>query len=202
MALEPTIVVAEEEANPELVDMTRRFWGSLLFAVPVLVLAMAPMIGLPVDRLMSAGLRHWLELLLATPVVIWGAKPFFERAWASVINRSPNMFTLIAMGVTAAYGFSVVAVVAPGVFPDALRQADGSIGVYFESAAVIVVLVLMGQVLNCGLAEQPPTPYALCWNWPRRRLFGSRTAATRKTWRSTRSKWATAFGSDRVRRCR
>jgi Cu+-exporting ATPase len=148
MALEPTIVVAEEEANPELVDMTRRFWGSLLFAVPVLVLAMAPMIGLPVDRLMSAGLRHWLELLLATPVVIWGAKPFFERAWASVINRSPNMFTLIAMGVTAAYGFSVVAVVAPGVFPDALRQADGSIGVYFESAAVIVVLVLMGQVIE------------------------------------------------------
>ncbi len=148
MALEPTIVVIEEEANPELVDMTRRFWGSLVFAVPVVVLAMAPMIGIPVDRLMSAGLRHWLELLLATPVVIWGAKPFFERAWASVINRSPNMFTLIGMGVTAAYGFSVAAVVAPGVFPDALRQADGSIGVYFESAAVIVVLVLMGQVIE------------------------------------------------------
>jgi Cu+-exporting ATPase len=97
---------------------------------------------------MPAGWLRWLELLLATPVVVWGAKPFFERAWASVINRSPNMFTLIAMGVTAAYGFSVVAVVAPGLFPDAVRLPDGSVGVYFESAAVIVVLVLMGQVIE------------------------------------------------------
>jgi len=148
MALEPTTVAVEEEANPELVDMTRRFWVSLLVTVPLVVLAMGSMVGVPVDRLVSAELRGWLELLLATPVVIWGAKPFFERAWASVINRSPNMFTLIGMGVSAAYGFSVVAVVAPGVFPDALRQLDGSVGVYFESAAVIVVLVLMGQVLE------------------------------------------------------
>ncbi|MCZ6753834.1 MAG: copper-translocating P-type ATPase [Gemmatimonadetes bacterium] len=148
MALEPTTVAVEEEANPELVDMTRRFWVSLLFAVPLVVLAMGSMVGVPVDRLVSVELRGWLELLLATPVVIWGAKPFFERAWASVINRSPNMFTLIGMGVSAAYGFSVVAVVAPGVFPDALRQLDGSVGVYFESAAVIVVLVLMGQVIE------------------------------------------------------
>jgi len=148
MALEPTTVAVEEEANPELVDMTRRFWVSLLVTVPLVVLAMGSMVGVPVDRLVSAELRGWLELLLATPVVIWGAKPFFERAWASVINRSPNMFTLIGMGVSAAYGFSVVAVVAPGVFPDALRQLDGSVGVYFESAAVIVVLVLMGQVIE------------------------------------------------------
>ncbi|MEE8061581.1 MAG: copper-translocating P-type ATPase [Gemmatimonadales bacterium] len=148
MALEPQIVTIEEEANPELVDMTRRFWVGSIFAVPVLILAMAPMVGIPIDRFLSLAASHWLQLALATPVVLWAGWPFFERAWASVVNRSPNMFTLIAMGVGAAYGFSVVAVVAPGVFPDAFRGADGTVAVYFESAAVIVVLVLLGQVIE------------------------------------------------------
>ena len=148
MALEAETVTLEEEANPELVDMTRRFWVGLLFAVPVLVLAMAPMLGIPIDRVVSPTLSHWLQFALASPVVLWAGWPFFERAWTSVVNRSPNMFTLIAMGVSAAYGFSVVAVVAPQLFPEALRDAHGTVPVYFESAAVIVVLVLMGQVIE------------------------------------------------------
>ena len=121
MALEPQTISVAQEENPELVDMTRRFWVSVIFAVPVLVLAMGPPLGIPIERVIPTYASRWLELLLATPVVIWGAKPFFERGWASVVHRSPNMFTLIAMGVAAAYGFSLVAVLAPGLFPEALR---------------------------------------------------------------------------------
>ena len=148
MALEARTVTLEEEANPELVDMTRRFWISLAFSIPVLVLAMGPMVGLPLERVIAPSLSRWLEFILATPVIVWAAKPFYERAWASVINRSPNMFTLIAMGVSAAYLFSMAALLIPGVFPDSVRGPDGSVGVYFESAAVIVALVLMGQVIE------------------------------------------------------
>jgi len=148
MALEPTMVMPEE-TNPELDDMRRRFFLSLLFTVPVFVLAMSEMIpGQPLQQAVSPWLLGWIQLALATPVVLWAGKPFFERAWASLGNRSPNMFTLIGLGTGVAYVYSVVATVAPSVFPDSFRAADGSVAVYFEAAAVIITLVLLGQVLE------------------------------------------------------
>jgi Cu+-exporting ATPase len=148
MALEPRTVTLEDE-NPELVDMTRRFRVSSALTVPLVSLAMARHI--PAFH----GLEHalggwasWIELALATPVVLWGGWPFFERAWRSVINRSLNMFTLIGLGVGVAFVFSVVATFAPGLFPDAFRDAAGNVGVYYEAAAAIVTLVLLGQVLE------------------------------------------------------
>ena len=153
MALEPRQVVLDEAPNAELDDMTRRFWVSLSLALPVMALAMFGMIHWqPLDEflhsLMSPRSWRWMEALLATPVVLWGGKPFFERGWASVVNRSLNMFTLIAIGTGTAYVYSVVALLAPGLFPPSFRTAEGSVGVYFEAAAVIVALVLLGQVLE------------------------------------------------------
>ncbi len=149
MALEPRTVTLEEEANPELVDMTRRFWISVLFSIPVLFLAMSEMIpGQPVQSAVSPGLNSWIQFALATPVVLWGGWPFFQRGWASVLNRSPNMFTLIAIGVGAAYVYSLVATLFPGLFPDSFRGHGGEVAIYFEAAAVITTLVLLGQVLE------------------------------------------------------
>ena len=150
MALEPRVAAAEGEANPELVDMTRRFWVSAVVTAPLLVLAMGGMV--PVLRdVVPAGVRSiqsWLELALATPVVLWGGWPFFVRFRDSIANRSPNMFTLIGLGVAVAYAYSLVAVLAPGLFPPAFRGHHGGVAVYFEPAAVIVTLVLLGQVLE------------------------------------------------------
>ncbi|MBZ5737667.1 heavy metal translocating P-type ATPase [Nocardioides mangrovi] len=140
MALEPVLVTAETGPSEELVDMTRRFWVSVVLAVPVLVLGMA-------ERL------PWVQLVLATPVVLWAGWPFFVRGWASVRTRNLNMFTLIAMGTGVAWVYSVVATVAPGIFPDAFRE-DGDVGVYFEAASVITALVLLGQVLELRAREQ------------------------------------------------
>ncbi len=149
MALEPRTVAAEGEApNPELVDMTRRFRVSLLLTVPLLVVGMADYIpGLPLRRLLQMHAMEWIELALATPVVLWGAWPFFVRAWQSLVYRSPNMFTLIGLGVGVAYSYSLVATAAPGIFPPSFSE-DGVVAVYFEPAAVIVTLVLLGQVLE------------------------------------------------------
>ncbi len=147
MALEPRTVTAGEEENPELRDMTRRFWISVALTVPLLLLAMSTMLPLG-GRLVPAGSRGWIELLLATPVVLWGGWPFFVRGWFSIVNRSLNMFTLIALGTGMAYVYSVVARVAPGIFPPSFRDANGEVGVYFEAAAAIVTLVLLGQVLE------------------------------------------------------
>jgi P-type Cu+ transporter len=153
MALEPRTVTIEQD-NPELRDMTRRFYLAAALAVPVLVLAMGDMLpGRPVTALVGDA-RKWLELALATPVVLWAAWPFFVRAVASVRNRSPNMWTLIGLGVSVAYGYSVLATVAPGLFPDAFRDHHGEVGVYFEAAAVIVALVLLGQVLELRARSQ------------------------------------------------
>src|SRR5258707_194760 len=119
MALEPRTVTAIDEDNPELRDMTRRFWVSTVLTLPLLAVAMADMLrGMPVQRALPSGWLPWMELLLATPVVLWGGWPFFQRGWASVVNRSSNMFTLIAMGVGVAYAYSLVATVAPEIFPD------------------------------------------------------------------------------------
>ena len=155
MALEPMGVPAGDQGpNPELVDFTRRFWIGAALTVPVLALAMGPMIGLPVRSWIGGAIAGWAELVLATPVVLWSGWPFFVRGVKSVINRSLNMFTLIAMGVGAAYAFSVVATIAPGMFPAGFRDAAGHVGVYYEAAAVIVVLVLLGQVLELRARER------------------------------------------------
>lgn len=146
MALEPKTVTLEEETNPELVDMTRRFWTGVVLTFPLLVLVMSEMLfGRP---LVPAGTGKWLQLILATPVVLWGGKPFFERGYRSIVNRSLNMFTLIAIGTGVAYLYSLVAAVLPGIFPDAFRGPTGEVAIYFEAAAVITTLVLLGQVLE------------------------------------------------------
>ena len=148
MALEPLAPSLEEEENPELADMLRRFWVSAVLSAPLLILAMGAMVPGLSDLLPRGGVRHVIELALATPVVLWGAWPFFERGWRSVVTRRLNMFTLIALGVGVAYGFSLVAALIPGIFPEAFRSVDGTVPVYFEAAAVITTLVLLGQVLE------------------------------------------------------
>src|SRR5580698_6638096 len=149
MALEPRNVTSHEEENPELRDMTHRFWISLILTVPLLALAMADMWpGMPVEHALPGGWLPWIQLLLATPVVLWGGWPFFQRGWTSIVNRSTNMFTLIAMGTGVAYLFSLVATLAPGIFPDSFRDMQGTPPVYFEASAAIVTLVLLGQVLE------------------------------------------------------
>ncbi len=153
MALEPVAVSAEAEANPELADMTRRFWVGLALAAPLLVLDMGGhFFGL--HKLIPEKLTGWMEFALATPVVLWAGLPFFQRGWASVVHRSLNMFSLIALGTGAAFGYSLVAIFAPGVFPVGFRGMGGTVAVYFEPAAVIVVLVLLGQVLELRARAQ------------------------------------------------
>jgi Cu+-exporting ATPase len=148
MALEPVEASLEEEPNHELIDMTRRFWWSLVLTLPILAFMAAELLpGQPLHRAFPAGARNWIEFALASPVVLWGGWPFFVRGWASVVNRSPNMFTLIALGVAAAFLYSVVATIAPGLFPSSFR-VHGEVGIYFEPAAVIITLVLLGQVLE------------------------------------------------------
>ncbi|MCH8154267.1 MAG: copper-translocating P-type ATPase [Proteobacteria bacterium] len=155
MALEPVIIVLEEAPNPELVDMTRRFWVSLALTLPVFVIAMADLVpGLSLERLASAQAWGWVQFVIASPVILWGGKPFFERGWTSLVTRNLNMFTLIAIGTGVAYLYSLVATLVPGIFPDAFRGEDGSVAVYFEAAAVIITLVLLGQVLELKARSQ------------------------------------------------
>ena len=155
MALEPKGIPAGDEGpNPELVDFRRRFKVGVALTVPLVILAMGPMVGLPVDAWLGARAARWLELILATPVVLWCGWPFLERGWRSFRTMNLNMFSLIAMGVTAAYLFSLVAVLAPGIFPAGFRDHSGQVGVYFEAAAVIIVLVLLGQILELGARER------------------------------------------------
>jgi len=155
MGLEAVGVAAEPEDNPELALMQRRFWGCLALTVPLFALAMGEMLpGGGPFRDLSPRLLLWLQLGLATPVVLWGGRPFFERGWASLVNRRLNMFTLVALGTGAAWLYSVAAVLLPGAFPASLRDASGLVPVYFESSAVIVTLVLLGQVLELRAREQ------------------------------------------------
>jgi len=153
MALEPELVTAESGPDPELADMTRRFWVGLALAAPVFALEMGAHL-IDLHRWIAPQVSNWVQLVIATPVVLWSGWPFFERAWASLKNRSLNMFTLIAMGVGVAWGYSVVATAAPQIFPTAFRRMDGSVPIYFEAAAVITVLVLLGQVLELRAREQ------------------------------------------------
>ena len=157
MALEPIVVTAEEGPSVELVDMQRRFVISAVLTVPVLILAMGEMLGLPLSRIVSPLARNGIELAIATPVVLWGGWPFFVRAVESVRRLSPNMFTLIGLGTGAAYGYSVVATLAPSLFPATFRGEGGALGVYFEAAAGITTLVLLGQVLELRARAQTTT---------------------------------------------
>ena len=149
MALEPRAVTSAIEDNPELRDMTHRFWASLALTAPLMAIAMgAKFWEMPLHRFLPGLALPWLELALATPVVLWGGWPFFQRFWTSLVNRSPNMFTLIGMGNGVAYGYSLIATLAPQIFPDSLRTMDGYPDVYFEAAAAITTLVLLGQVME------------------------------------------------------
>lgn len=155
MALEPRTITLEEEENPELKDMTRRFWISLVLALPVFLLAMSEMIpNQPVQHIISPRIIGLIQFLLATPVVLWCGFPFFKRGWASIINRSPNMFTLISIGTGTAYLYSLFAFLFPNIFPSAFRGHGGEVPLYFEAAAVITTLVLLGQVLELKARSQ------------------------------------------------
>jgi len=154
MALEPEAVTLDSGPSPELADMTRRFRIALVLALPVLVLEMGGHLFPALHRLVPMDWSTWLQLVLATPVVLWAGWPFFERGWASLRTRRLNMFTLIAMGTGVAWAYSMIAALAPGLFPPAFRRGDGSVAVYFEAAAVITVLVLLGQVLELRAREQ------------------------------------------------
>src|SRR6266852_4149081 len=145
MALEPMDVVSEEQPDPEYISMRKRFWVSVVLALPILLLSMfGEALGLRLD----SGVRNWIELILATPVVLWCGWPFYERFWASLRNRHANMFTLIGLGTGAAYLYSLVATLAPKYFPNSFRDMHGAVAVYFEAAAVIISLVLLGQLIE------------------------------------------------------
>ena len=156
MALEPVAVnAATLEESAELLDMSRRFWVSGALTIPVVLIALAEYLpGRPLERWPGGAALGWLELALATPVVLWGGWPFFVRGWQSIVNRSLNMFTLIGLGVGVAYAYSVVAMLLPGIFPTSFRTESGEVAVYFEAAAVIVTLVLLGQVLELRARSQ------------------------------------------------
>jgi len=156
MALEPRVITLDDRPNPELVSMTRRFWLSALLSAPVFVLTMTDMVRGGALSMSHGALLNWIGLVLATPVVFWAGWPFFERAWNSILNRSPNMFTLIALGISAAYAYSGVATFAPGWFPTGL-QMHGVVPTYFDTCAVITTLVLLGQVLELRARHQTGT---------------------------------------------
>jgi P-type Cu+ transporter len=153
MALEPLLAEAETGPNPELVDMTRRFWIGLALSIPVVALEMGGHLT-NLHMLLGQTLSNWIQLVIATPVVLWAGGPFFARGWRSVVTRNLNMFTLIAMGTGVAWLYSIVATLAPGIFPATFRGPEGAVAVYFEAAAVITVLVLLGQVLELRAREQ------------------------------------------------
>jgi len=153
MALEPVVASAEDRPNPELPDMTRRFWAGLALTAPVFALAMAEHVAPLHGMLPSARASGWIQLFFSIPVVLWAAWPFFERGWNSLVSRNLNMYTLIALGTGVAFAYSIVAFFLPGLFPEAFRGASGEVGLYFEAAAVISVLVLLGEVLQLRARE-------------------------------------------------
>src|SRR5437879_9541197 len=153
MALEPELVSAESGPNPELANMTRRFWIGLALSLPVVMLEMGGHL-FDLHGVINQSTSNMLQFIFATPVVLWAGWPFFVRGWQSLVTRNLNMFTLIAMGTGVAWIYSVVATLAPGLFPPAFRGADGAVAAYFEAGAVITVLVLLGQVLELRAREQ------------------------------------------------
>lgn len=201
MALEPVVATEAAGANPELRDMTRRFWIGTALAAPVFALEMGGHL-IHLDHLIAPQLSNWIQLLLGTPVVLWAGWPFFVRAAASVKNRSLNMFSLIALGTGAAWLYSVVGTVAPHLFPEELRLADGAVQIYFEAAAVITVLVLLGRCSNCERARRHRAPSRRCWgSLPRPRSGFAMTGRTRRS-RSMPFRSQTCCVCARARRCR
>jgi Cu+-exporting ATPase len=154
MPLEPAVPSLNDAPNPEIADFTRRLWIGAVFTVPLLIIAMGPHIGLPLPAFLTGSSGQWLQLVLATPVTLWCGLPFFRRAASSIASGNYNMWTLIGLGTGAAYLYSLLATVAPGMFPDELRGPSGTLGVYFESAAVIILLVLLGQILEGRARER------------------------------------------------
>ena len=152
MALEPVVATAEAGPNVELIDMSRRFWVGLVLSLPVVALEMGGHLT-DLNHYVSQTTSNWIQMVLATPVVLWAGWPFFVRGWNSIVRRNLNMFTLIAMGTGVAWIYSMVATLAPGLFPAAFQISEGAVAVYFEAAAVITVLVLLGQVLELRARE-------------------------------------------------
>jgi Cu+-exporting ATPase len=197
MALEPMMPSLDEDESPELVDFRRRFWWTLPLTVVVVVLAMfGEALGL-----VDMATQSWVELVLAAPVVLWGGWPFFVRGAQSVVNRSPNMWTLIGLGTGAAFVYSVVATVWPEVFPDSFVSM-GRVAVYFEAAVAIISLTLLGQLLELGARAQTTTAISPSSASRRRPPAASAPTAARKTSPSPTSTWETRSASDRARRCR
>jgi P-type Cu+ transporter len=201
MALEPVLVSAEAGPNHELIDMTRRFWIGVALSLPVVALEMGGhLTGL--DRLVPRQTSNWVQLILATPVVLWAGWPFFLRGWQSLVTRNLNMFTLIAMGTGVAWAYSVVATLTPWIFPAVFRGHDGAVAVYFEAAAVITVLVLLGQVLELRARESTSgaiRPFSI--SRPRPPGASGKMAPTRRC-SSMPCMSAIGYGSGRARRCR
>ena len=196
MTLEPEMPTLDEGEDPELKDFKRRFIWTLPLTVIVTVLAMAG------HRLhwFEMGTQSWIELVLSVPIVLWAGWPFFVRAVQSVSNRSPNMWTLIGLGTAAAFVYSVVATVAPGVFP-ASFVSMGRVSVYFEAAAVIISLTLLGQILELKARSQPPRPSSRCWALRPRRHAGSAPTAPKKTCLSAMCMSETSCASGRGKKC-
>jgi Cu+-exporting ATPase len=202
MALEPEGIPEAEGTSPELKDMTRRFLVGAVLATPIFVLEMGGHLGLlKMDRYVSMAASIWIQFALATPIVLWCAWPFFQRAWMSILNRSPNMFTLIALGVGASYLYSLAGTFAPGLFPVDLRQHGGLIPVYYEAAAVITVLVLLGQVLELRAREKTGGAIrALLKLAPKTARRVRADGTTTRKCPSTKSTWGIDCECARVRR--
>jgi len=197
MTLEPKGGVALAEESTELRDMTRRFWVGAILSAPVLVLAMGHVVP-SAPHWVEGDVSRWIQFVLSTPVVLWAGWPFFKRGWQSIMNRSLNMFTLIAIGIGTAYFYSVVVMLFPQLFPPSVAT-HGKIGIYFEAAAIITVLVLLGQVLNCGPAVKREAQFARC-SISLRIPRASFAMAKNATCRSTRSKKATTCAFDQARK--
>ena len=202
MALEPVLATAEAGPNAELIDMSRRFWIGLVLSLPVVALEMGGhLTGLL--HYVSQSTSNWMQMILATPVVLWAGWPFFVRGWNSLVTRNLNMFTLIAMGTGVAWVYSVVATLAPQIFPAAFRISGGAVAVYFEAAAVITVLVLLGQVLELRARERQRAALFVRFSTShRRRPAGSGRMVSRRRCNSIRSMWAIGCACGRARRCR
>lgn len=201
MALEPVIATGETGESPELRDMTRRFWIGLALTVPVFLLEMGGHL-FDIGHLVAPQTSNWIQLIFGTPVVLWAGWPFFVRGWTSLKNRSLNMFTLIALGTGAAWLYSMVGTLAPGLFPQALRAHGGAVAIYFEAAAVITVLVLLGQVLELRAREKTSGAIKPCWTWPPRRPFAWAPMAPTRRCRLTVFNRVNCCGCAPVKKCR
>jgi Cu+-exporting ATPase len=181
MALEPMLPREDENDGGEVRTMTRRFWLLVAFTLPVFLLAMGPhLFGWQLPSRWD-GITHWVEAVLGTAVVLWGGAPFFQRGWNSLRPWRPNMYTLIGVGTGVAWLYSVVAFVLPGIFPASFRDVHGQVGVYFETAAVIVTLVTLGDFLELRARRRTGAALKARWGWRRRPRIGWPTTAARAT---------------------